>query len=632
MLIQERSQESGGDLNPWGITFQTMFHMSNDSGLFRTPAQMEGNSWQRDGMDWVREVATGIERRVPLNEAKMIHHFDHRWATYGGGASDDEEGARDCTLAEKQNPDFEPSPRYWVPEDEVALRAARVPSALKSAVRQGRGEGGKGRRKADADAQEGGRATALKAFVTWLAGAYPDIEGRPAREADIFRLLGRAQDYRVALKASPERFLLDPKTLAAGANMQRETPLTADDLALIADGPKDALALAEMLVAAKQPRWLMGWRDITNATNERTVIASVFPKVGTNHKVPLFYLSSHPRIAAAFLANLTTLPFDYVARQKIGGTSLTYFYLKQFPVLPPSAFSLQDLDLVHSHVLELIYTSGAMKPWAEDLGYSGQPFAWDADRRARLRAELDVFFARKYGLTDEELCYVLDPAKVKGADYPSETFRVLKEKETRLYGEYRTERLVLDAWKQTEAGAAPVSLPASITPPSPADLPNGAWAWLASIQPRDRLRYVAQYVLWQMDPATDGAHIRFAIASLAEPALLTPLLAADDRDQWIRLVGSEAQPSQGTVRLRPDLNAAWRSMFEALITSGQLAESADGAWAQGQHFNTAGLEVNSIHAQRAAFAMRAVRSMGIGKLTAAVAQEDSVIWARFGHG
>ena len=33
-----------------------------------------------------------------------------------------------------------------------------------------------------------------------------------------------------------------------------------------------------------------------------------------------------------------------------------------------------------------------------------------------------------------------------GADYPSETFRVLKENETKAYGEYRTRRLVLEAW------------------------------------------------------------------------------------------------------------------------------------------------------------------------------------------
>jgi hypothetical protein len=58
-------------------------------------------------------------------------------------------------------------------------------------------------------------------------------------------------------------------------------------------------------------------------------------------------------------------------------------------------------------------------------------------------------------------------------------------------------------------------------------------------------------------------------------------------------------------------------MFETLITSGQLkAPTEHGRW---EHFSTAGLDANSIHAQRAAFAMRAVRGMEIGKLTAAVA-------------
>jgi len=468
VLIQERPQEEGGDINPWGITFQQgLFNMASDSGFFRTPAQMEAEGWQRDGVNWVRETAAGPERRVPLYEAKMIHHFDHRWATYGGGASDDEEGARYCTPAEKQNPDFEPSPRYWVPEDEVILRAARVPAALKSAVRLARGEGGKGRRKADADAQENGRSAALKALVSWLAGAIPALEGHPAREADIFRLLGRAQNWRGALKTSLERFLFDPKTLAVGTEMQRETPLTEADLVLIVEGPKDALALVELLIAAKQPRWLMGWRDITNATNERTVIGTAFPKLGVGNNLPIWYPGHQidGKLAAAFVGMLSCMTFDFSARHKVGGTHLNFFIAQQLPVLPPSVFSSDDLSFVSPRVLELTYTSHAMKAWAEDLGYSGQPFAWNEDRRAQLRAELDVFFARKYGLTEEELRYVLDPAKVKGADYPSETFRVLKEKEIRLYGEYRTERLVLEAWKRMEAAypsdafPVPVALP-----------------------------------------------------------------------------------------------------------------------------------------------------------------------------
>ncbi len=67
-------------------------------------------------------------------------------------------------------------------------------------------------------------------------------------------------------------------------------------------------------------------------------------------------------------------------------------------------------------------------------------------RRALLRAELDAWFARAYGLTQDELRYILDPADVHGPDFPGETFRVLKEKETAKFGEYRTRRLVLEAW------------------------------------------------------------------------------------------------------------------------------------------------------------------------------------------
>ena len=39
-----------------------------------------------------------------------------------------------------------------------------------------------------------------------------------------------------------------------------------------------------------------------------------------------------------------------------------------------------------------------------------------------------------------------------GEDYPSETFRVLKKNEISRYGEYRTRRLVLEAWDRLAAG------------------------------------------------------------------------------------------------------------------------------------------------------------------------------------
>ena len=155
---------------------------------------------------------------------------------------------------------------------------------------------------------------------------------------------------------------------------------------------------------------------------------------------------------ACLLGCLSSLAYDFVARQKVAGTSFSYFYIKQIPTLPPTAFTQVAIDFIQSRVLELTYTANNLKPWAEDLGYDGSPFHFDPERRALLRAELEAFYAHLYGLTRDELRYILDPAEVMGPDYPSETFRVLKNNEIRQFGEYRTQRLVLEAWDRLFGG------------------------------------------------------------------------------------------------------------------------------------------------------------------------------------
>lgn len=117
--------------------------------------------------------------------------------------------------------------------------------------------------------------------------------------------------------------------------------------------------------------------------------------------------------------------------------------MKQFPVLPPDSYTESGLAFIGPRVLELTYTAHDMQPWARDLGYNGEPFTFDPERRAYLRAELDAWYARAYGLTRDELRYILDPADVMGPDYPSETFRVLKNNELKQFGEFRTARLVM---------------------------------------------------------------------------------------------------------------------------------------------------------------------------------------------
>jgi hypothetical protein len=334
VLIEEPLQQKrGGDINPWGITFQTMFHMSGDSHLFSTAAQLEAAGCVRDGMDWVDKDAgpSNPARYVPLYEAKLTSYYDHRASGYG--SRNDERGFRvlpETTVQEHQDPDYEPEPFYWVSQDELEAR----------------------------------------------------------------------------------------------------------------------------LSDKSQRGWLLGWKDVTSVTNERTAIFCVIPRVAVGHTMPLLFTKESDAKTLALYANLNSLACDYVAKNKVAGLHLTYGYLKQFPILPPAFYTSDRLAFVTPRVLELTYTSHAMAAFACDIGHNGSPFVWDEDRRAALRADLDAFYARAYGLDRDEMRYILDPADVKGVNYPSETFRVLKDKEVRQYGEYRHRRLVMEAWDTLDSSGA----------------------------------------------------------------------------------------------------------------------------------------------------------------------------------
>ncbi|MDA9337301.1 N-6 DNA methylase [Planktomarina temperata] len=434
VLIEERPDHPEGDKNPWGITFQQgLFNMTSASDLFRNAEDLEKIGYARNGTDW--EHSDG-RRYVPLYEAKMIHHYDHRWATYEG--EDEEQGVRDVTLEEKQDPNFEPTPRYWVPEDEVDMRASRVPTRLKTAFKKDDAEG------------------CLKILAEWVLGSTPGLspQNPVASLRDIQAHLGGVLGPQATSSTVVGRSLQNWLSASAprGVEMQRYTPLEQEDLAFIQEYGGRWLELAGDLIDRKKPRWLMGWRDITNATNERTVISSTFPTCGTGDTLLLMY-PTIPIERSMFLPALfSSFTLDYICRQKIGGTHLKYNVFKQNAVLTPSQFAAEDVEWAKSRILELTYTSHAMRPWAEDLGYTGAPFAFAPDRRAQLRAELDAFFAKKYGLTRDEFRYVLDPHDVKGIDYPSETFRGLKNKEINQFGEYRTQRLVLEAFDRMTGG------------------------------------------------------------------------------------------------------------------------------------------------------------------------------------
>ena len=432
VLIREQADKTDGDENPWGITFQRLFDMSTDSRHFETAAQLSDQGFCRDGPNWRHE---GGRIYVPLYEAKMIHHFDHRFGSYAGLNNRPADGSLPETPdSAKASPDYEADSWYWVPEDETSLRVARVPSRLKQYFRKENAEG------------------CLKVLAEWVLGTLEPGELKqdrlartvPFAEARLRDMLGERALQHDIVGAKIATWL--GKVAAGACKMQRETPLSEDDLAFIRDASSDPLELTGALIDRKQPRWLMGWRDICRSTDERTVIASVLPRVAAGDKLLIMHHTRGTKTAIPILANLISTVLDYVARQKFGGTSFKYYYLKQLPVMAPNDFSNEDLTFITPRVLELTYTSDSMRPWAEDLGHTGAPFGFDLDRRAQLRAELDAFFARKYGLSRDELRYTLDPADTHGESYPSETFRGLKRNEIERYGEFRTQRLVLTAF------------------------------------------------------------------------------------------------------------------------------------------------------------------------------------------
>ena len=103
------------DGNPWSLSFMTMYHMSNDSELFNTAHELSKLGWVPDGSAYV----CGQERMLPLYEAKMVHHYDHRWATFVQW-----DCSRETSFAEHDDPSALAMPRYWVAESEIDARLA----------------------------------------------------------------------------------------------------------------------------------------------------------------------------------------------------------------------------------------------------------------------------------------------------------------------------------------------------------------------------------------------------------------------------------------------------------------------------------------------------------------------------
>ena len=176
--------------------------------------------------------------------------------------------------------------------------------------------------------------------------------------------------------------------------------------------------------------WLIGFSNITSPTNQRSLTPCLIPRFGVGHSTPLIFVKE---MSFAFAALLCSFALDYLVRQKLGGTNMTYNYVEQFALPRRSMFTEKSRwasrqtvrDWVEDRVDELIYTAWDMAPAALALGDDGPPFVWDPGRRAVLRAELDSAFFHLYGIERDDMEYMMSTFPILIRKDPGLVDRVL---------------------------------------------------------------------------------------------------------------------------------------------------------------------------------------------------------------
>ena len=420
VLINDATSE-----NPWGISFGTMFHMSNDSQLFRTRDQLLEQDWTLRGNVFARDCDQ--DHYLPLYEAKMMHQFQHRYGDYGMRP----EGSQDSELpripaVKLDDPDYVVQPRYWVPEWEVIKATSRVPPGLVRAVEE----------------ESEGRTQQILSL--WLSG-YALNRDRSEETEELILVDGRAHSFASISQAVSDRKI--------AKKLEQQFRLEEREIVEV-HGFRSFLGAAEHLVRTRAANWLMGFRDIARSTDERTAIFSVLPPVALNNKAPLIRCEGRPYL---LLSSLNSIVSDYVTRQKVGGTNMSFFYVAQLPVLRPDVYSPDQEGFIRCRVLELTYTARDLNGFAIALGYAGAPFHWNPERRFLMRCELDALYFHLYGISRDDAAYVLD------------TFPIVRRKDEQQTGEYRTRRIILEIYDaMAEAERTGVPYQTRLDPP-PAD-------------------------------------------------------------------------------------------------------------------------------------------------------------------
>ncbi len=221
-----------------------------------------------------------------------------------------------------------------------------------------------------------------------------------------------------------EAKVIEPQYLIAVTDRNRVRLEKYLDALKRAEGEEAAEAEAARLKDPNEyARWAFPFRrktafmDVTSATNERTMIASVLDDYPAGNSAPLLY-STKP--CALLCGILNSYVYDYTARARCGGLHLNYFVIEETP-LPRS---LLKSELVLRLSLRLCAPTSALAVLWVTRGVYGTRHSWNRlwaltpHERLRLSCLLDALVAELYGLNWEDLSWIL-----RDCDHPVERLR-----------------------------------------------------------------------------------------------------------------------------------------------------------------------------------------------------------------
>lgn len=363
-------------------------------------------------------------------------------------------------------------------------------------------------------------------------------------------------------------------------------------------------------------RYRIGFGDVASPTNQRALCAALIPPSAIcGDKVPTIILSNDQRDHLLWLGVANSIAMDFLVRKKVS-LKMSYTIMDSLP-FPRDFKNTPSAPGIARRVCSLCAVGPEMAAFRQqafeaDVLTSLEEVVEDPDQRAVIAAEIDVLVARDvFGLRKEEILYILDPDNILGKDCGVETFKALRNAEMREFKEFRTQRLIEEAWDRLNVAPARSAV---------ADLPDGSWS--RSKQRSHDSGAALTAILKAIHGPTPSQTIRLAAAMMLEPHLLTSLLPEAQAREWLRLVGQEAEPRTGNVvGFAARTNQSWGAIVSNHRGNGRLIEDRSaGTWAPGPGldvFDTAGWPDG-----RAGFVLQALGSLDL--VTTVTSMPDEV--------